>query len=64
MKNSTITAILYSFNIPITVLIGFMLGTEKYILSLIFIVFLMFMEYFSVKFWIKAQTEEINRNLY
>ncbi len=61
MKKSTQTGIIYAFYTPISVVAGYELAKEQYILGLILIGVLMCIEYFSVKLWIGAQTEDIQK---
>jgi hypothetical protein len=59
MKKSTKTGVIYAFYTPLSVFSGYMLAKNEYIISIIIIFILMLIEYFSVKLWIEAQTEDI-----
>lgn len=59
MKKSTLTGLLYAFLSPINVWAGYELGIENYPYAVFLIVVLMFIEFYSVKLWIEAQTEDI-----
>jgi hypothetical protein len=64
MKKTTITALFYTLLTPINVWTGYELGTENYKLALPLVIIGMIMEFFCVKYWFEAQTEEITNVKY
>lgn len=59
MKKTTLTALFYTLLTPLNVWTGFELGTENYALAIPLVIFIMIIEFYSVKSWFAAQTEEI-----
>lgn len=61
MKKSTITGIMYATLVPIQVWTGYELGVENYFYAAILIAIMMTFEVYTVKLWILAQTEEVEK---
>lgn len=59
MKKTTITALFYTLLTPINVWTGYELGIENYKFAIPLVIIVMILEFFSVKYWFEAQTEEI-----